>query len=301
MPGDDGAVGGVESEMSDESDVLTESDPYGLSDAEQDAVDQNEQIVDTNATEKTTTFTRVDGEPDTPVEHKQRGTCAICGNPATHGRSFYCADHEHLSPTINKITSPRRPRTPEEELKLRDKSKKNQLVKFILDNNENIVRAEAFMLQIPDEWLDAVIGQGPVVDPQGNPVFDKLGQPVIMKFWEPSLRSQLEISKREAEFVGGAVLKFGDSPQAKLFLQFGKVIQPYLEIGIAIGFVAVRIHKMNQLRVQIEFVKAQQQVEMQRRQGPMANNGSVPFPQSPTSDSNPLAGDVDEETMFGVG
>lgn len=263
--------------------VQGQTDPYALSEAEQEALEKDT-IVDTSATEKENTFKKVempDNQEPILIDRKQRGTCQVCGNPAQHGRSFFCDNHVALSPTLNKGTGLKRPRTPQDEAKLIERGKKQRLVKLILDNNDGIVTAQCWMLQVPDDWRDKKILELITKDQQGNTK--------EVKFWEPTLNEQLKVTQREAEFVAGALVRFSESPQAKMFAGLTNTLAPYIEILGALGFVAYRVIRLEKFRKDIETVKfyaAKQQEEMQAR----ANGGAVPFPdvsnngQSPSTD-----------------
>lgn len=224
--------------------------------------------------QETSGFKRVDVppgfDPEIPVEHKQRGTCVVCGNPAQHGRSFYCDAHVALSPTLNKGTGLKRPRTPQDEAKLLERGKKQRLVNLILNNNDTIVGVQCFLLQVPDEWKDKLVATAIVQNEKG--------EQKEVKFWEPILTEQLAVSKREAEFVAGALIKFAESPQAKLFAGVASTLTPYVEILGALGFVGYRLMKLDKMRKDVEMVKALRDQSLQ--QNTLANQGQVPFPQS---------------------
>lgn len=212
------------------------------------------------------------------INRKERGICQVCGNPAQHGRSFFCDEHVALSPTLNKGTGLKRPRTPQDEAKLIERGKKQKLVRLILDNNDGIVTAQCWMLQVPDDWRDKTILEMVMRDQNGNTK--------EVKFWEPTLNEQLRVSQREAEFVAGALVKFSESQQAKMFAGLTATLAPYIEILGAVGFVAYRFIKLEKFRKDIETVKfyaAKQQEEMKAR----ANGGVTPFPdQEPSMNSD---------------
>ncbi len=191
-----------------------------------------------------------------------RGTCRVVGcGPAKDKRSYYCENHVTLAPSYEtKLTQARlnSELTPQQLDRKEALSKAKQYTKFILNHNDDIVKAKQLAIGAPEEWMDGVVGEITLQQPDGSIK--------TVSFWEPCLRKQLAVSEEWAKFLGKSIVRIERSDTGKKVMMLAKVVAPFVEIGGILLFSGLQVYQLTALRKTVEQVK---QIQLQQMQAMM--------------------------------
>lgn len=203
-------------------------------------------------------------DPNVVLGPQVRGTCRVCGEAASNGRAFFCDRHAAYSPSYGAAPQTRMhveggaPRRTRDTDKAATRASIRTLKNTILKLNPQIVMAGQYATGVPNDWLDGVVAE--VVTGINSD-----GSPTTVKLWEPSLRTQFELTDKQAELIAESAVAFTNSPTGKNMVTMAAVIQPYVTLAAGVGVLVLHAIKLSNIKQQVVQIKgaAQQQQQQQ--------------------------------------